>query len=478
MRPRTSILIPVKSTARAKKRLGSLMDQETRQRLSLVMLEDVLGAVMPTAGYLVDAVYVATSDPEAIHLARRQGATILEEAVQRSESHSVDSASRICARRGVEALLTIPADIPAVRGQDIEAILGEATSARAVLLVPSRNQRGTNAIWRRPPEAIPSRFGFDSFRKHQAEAETRGLVWAALEVPRIAVDIDEPEDLAAFLKFPGRTRTRAFLEDLGMVGRLMGEKGSGISLAGLPGIPEVAEGDDLGRLIADAVERRGDRLETGDVLVVAQKVVSKAEGRVVSLAEIAPSGLAREFAEAWSKDPRFVEVVLRESRRIVRMDRGMIIAETTHGFICANAGVDASNVPGEDRVSLLPVDPDGSAVRLRKALEDRCGAEVAVIVSDTFGRPWREGLTNVAIGVAGLSPLVSYIGQRDPHGHTLRVTELAVADELAAAAGLLMGKLERIPAVLTRGYRSPQGHPTVEGRARALVRSPERDLFR
>jgi coenzyme F420-0:L-glutamate ligase/coenzyme F420-1:gamma-L-glutamate ligase len=203
-------------------------------------------------------------------------------------------------------------------------------------------------------------------------------------------------------------------------------------------------------------------------------VVSKAEGRVVCLRDVVPSGLAREFAETWGKDPRFVEVVLRESRRIVRMDRGMIIAETTHGFICANAGVDASNVPGEDRVSLLPVDPDASAARLRKALEERCGATLGVIVSDTFGRPWREGLTNVAIGVAGLDPLVSYIGQRDPHGHTLRVTELAVADELAAAAGLLMGKLERIPAVLIRGTH----FPTAEGRARSLVRSAERDLFR
>jgi coenzyme F420-0:L-glutamate ligase/coenzyme F420-1:gamma-L-glutamate ligase len=156
------------------------------------------------------------------------------------------------------------------------------------------------------------------------------------------------------------------------------------------------------------------------------------------------------------------------------MDRGVIIAETTHGFICANAGVDASNVPGEDRVSLLPVDPDGSAARLRKALEDRHGAEVGVIVSDTFGRPWREGLTNVAIGAAGLRPLLSYIGQQDPHGHLLRVTELAVADELAAAAGLLMGKLERIPVVLIRGYRFRSG----EGHARSLVRSPDRDLFR
>ncbi len=479
MRPRTAILIPVKSTHRAKARLASVLGQTARQRLSLVMLEDVLAAVFPAVGHLVDAVYVVTSNPEAMVIACAYGATILQEEEQRSESHSVDTASRTCAERGVEAVLTIPADIPGIRTEDIASILSTAGgSEHAVVLVPSRDGRGTNAIWRRPPLAIPSRFGFDSFRKHQTEAEARGLPWGALQLPRVAVDIDEPEDLAAFLELPGETRTRGLLERLGVVDRLRGARDPGLSIVGLPGIPEVAEGDDLARLIIEAAEQAGRCLATGDVLVVAQKVVSKAEGRVVSLTEVVPSDLAREFAQTWGKDPRFVEVVLGESRRIVRMDRGVIIAETTHGFICANAGVDASNVPGEDRISLLPVDPDGSAMRLRKALEEQCGARVAVIVSDTFGRPWREGLTNVAIGVAGLGPLVSYVGQQDPHGHTLRVTELAVADELAAAAGLLMGKLERIPAVLIRGYRGATEDPAAEGGARSLVRSAERDLFR
>ncbi len=475
MRPRTAILIPVKSTARAKARLANFLDQSARQQLSLAMLEDVLAAVMPATGSLVDGVFVTSSDSDATRIAQASGATVLVEQEQRSESHSVDAASVTLAKRGVEAMLTIPADIPAVLTEDIAAVFSAACeSDLAVLLVPSRDEKGTNAIWRRPPQAIPSQFGFNSLHKHQGEAEARGLRWGMLRVPRLAVDIDEPEDVAAFLAFPGETRTRALLEALGVIDRLATSASSGISVVGLPNIPEVAEGDDLVRLIMEAAGRAGTGLAMGDVLVVAQKVVSKAEGRVVSLTEVVPSGLAREFAEAWGKDPRQVEVVLRESRRIVRMDRGVIIAETTHGFICANAGVDASNVPGEDRVSLLPVDPDGSAVRLRKALEDRCGAQLGVIVSDTFGRPWREGLANVAIGVAGLSPLVSYIGQQDPHGHTLRATELAVADELAAAAGLLMGKLERIPVVLIRGY----GFRASEGRARSLVRSPERDLFR
>jgi coenzyme F420-0:L-glutamate ligase/coenzyme F420-1:gamma-L-glutamate ligase len=474
VRSRFAILIPVKSTTRAKGRLAPVLDLGARQRLALTMLEDVLAAVMPAAESLVEAVGVVTSDPGAIGIARTHGATVLEEQEQRSESHSVDAASQVCAERGVEAVLTIPADIPAIRTDDIAAVVSAAGGDRAVVLVPSRDGRGTNAIWRRPPLAIPSRFGFDSFRRHRSEAEARGLRWMALEIPRLAVDIDEPEDLAAFLELPGETRTHTFLERLGLTGRKPSAGHHSLSLTPLPGIPEVVEGDDLAQLIAAAADAAGTALQTGDILVVAQKVVSKAEGRVLSLSNVVPSELARDFARTWGKDSRLVEVVLRESRRIVRMDRGMIIAETIHGFICANAGVDASNVPGEDCVSLLPVDPDGSATRLRKALEDQCGATLGVIVSDTFGRPWREGLTNVAIGVAGLSPLLSYIGQQDPHGHTLRVTELAVADEMAAAAGLLMGKLERIPAVLIRGSRFPAG----EGRARSLVRSAERDLFR
>ena len=472
--PRTSILIPVKLAERAKGRLAPILDQPTRQELARVMLEDVLTATMPAVGTLVDAVYVATGDRDAMRAARRHGAGILEEVEQRSESHSVDAASQTCAGQGVEALLTIPADVPAVRTEDIATVLAAATDDRQVVLVPSRDEKGTNAIWRRPPDAIPSRFGFDSFRKHQEEAEARGMSWTSMPVARLAVDIDAPEDLAAFLALPGATRTRTFLEQRGVAACLAGGYRPRLSVVGLPEIPEIVEGQHLVAVILEAAERTGERVQSGDILVVAQKVVSKAEGRILALSSVVPSPLAREYAAAWGKDPRQVEVVLRESRRIVRMDRGMVLAETRHGFICANAGVDASNVPGDERVSLLPVDPDGSAMRIRKGLAERIGVDVAVIVSDTFGRPWREGLTNVAIGVAGLAPLVSYIGQEDPHGHLLRVTELAAADELAAAAGLLMGKLERIPVVLIRGFR----FQAADGRAASLVRPPERDLFR
>ncbi|MDQ3693145.1 MAG: coenzyme F420-0:L-glutamate ligase [Chloroflexota bacterium] len=252
-----------------------------------------------------------------------------------------------------------------------------------------------------------------------------------------------------------------------------------LRLIGLEGIPEIEPGDALGVIIAGAIQRSGLRPVPGDVLVVTQKVVSKAEGRIVVLADIEPSGFAHAFAERWGKDPRQIEVVLRESARIVRMDRGIIIAETHHGFICANAGVDASNV-APDTVCLLPVDPDQSAARLRHEIagffEIESAAAPGVVISDSFGRPWRAGQVNVAIGVAGLAPVVDYRGQRDGAGYELHVTMLAVADELASAAELLTHKLAARPVVVVRGYEPAVA--MAPGTGRDLVLSPERDLFR
>jgi len=247
-----------------------------------------------------------------------------------------------------------------------------------------------------------------------------------------------------------------------------------LRIIGITGLGEIREGDDLGLLIARAARAQGTPIAGGDVVVVTQKIVSKAEGRVVALSQVEPSPQARELAERLGKDPRLVELVLRESRRIVRAERGVLITETRHGFVCANAGIDTSNVAGEGYVSLLPLDPDASAEAIRRRLWEETGAEVAVVISDTFGRPWREGHTNVAVGVAGMSPFLDYVGQTDPYGYVLRVTTMAVADELAAAAELVMGKLERVPAAIVRGFRYPPG----PGRATDMVRPPERDLFR
>ena len=239
------------------------------------------------------------------------------------------------------------------------------------------------------------------------------------------------------------------------------------------GIPEVREGDDLAGLIADALEAQETPLEAGDVLVVTQKIVSKAEGRVVRLDTITAGDFAKEWADAWERDARAVELVLRESRRIVRMTNGLILSETKHGWVCANAGIDQSNV-SEGAVCLLPVDSSASAAGIRRGLAERGQADVPVIVSDTFGRPWRNGLTNVAIGVSGMRPIYSYIGQTDAAGYDLRVTEMCWADELASAAEPVMNKLDAVPVAVIRGLDVA----LEEADHQPLIRAAEQDLFR
>ena len=247
------------------------------------------------------------------------------------------------------------------------------------------------------------------------------------------------------------------------------------------GIGEVAQGDEIEGIIADAIVASTGGLRAGDVVVVTHKIVSKAEGQLVRLATVTPSAFAESWAAAWGKDARQVEVVLREAKRIVRMSRGLIIAETRHGFICANAGVDASNA-GPEMVCLLPVDPDASAERIRAGLTARFFPEagpderpVGVVITDSFGRPWRNGIVNIAIGVAGIAPLADYRGQHDPDGYELRATVLAVADELASAAELVMHKTARRPVAVIRGYEWQASDAA--GTGRDLVMAEERNLF-
>ena len=243
-------------------------------------------------------------------------------------------------------------------------------------------------------------------------------------------------------------------------------------------IGEVAPGLDLGQRIYDALQTERLALQQGDVLVVTHKIVSKVEGRVVTLDEIEPSDFAQRIALQAHKDARHVEVVLRESRRIARMDHGVIIAETSHGFICANAGVDESNAGGNSTLVLLPVDPDRSARELRARLQELSGEgpdfDSAVLISDTWGRPWRNGQVNMAIGVAGMEPIADYRGQRDPYGYEMHVSAIAAADELAAAGELVMGKIDQVPVALIRGYR----YQPAEGSVRPLVRDATSDMFR
>jgi coenzyme F420-0:L-glutamate ligase/coenzyme F420-1:gamma-L-glutamate ligase len=402
-------------------------------------------------------------DQTVLRLAAEVGAeTLRQEGGGLNEA--LEEARRYALGRGASAVLVLPADLPTLRAPDVGAVLEAVPDGGgpAVIVSPDAAGTGTNALLLRPPDAVPFLFGPGSFEAHRAAARERGVPVHDLERPNLAFDLDTADDLRR-------------LEDRGLGGPVVGAvEEDGLRVLPVKGLPEARRGDDLAALIP-AAAGSSPGLRNGDVLVVTHKLVSKAEGRVVDLRAVEPSALASNFAERYGKDPRQVEVVLRESRRIVRMDRGVIISETHGGFVCANAGVDASNVPGEDSVCLLPTDPDASARRLREALLYRLGlSDLAVVISDSFGRPWREGITNVAIGVSGMDPLADYRGGRDPHGRPLEASVLAVADEIASAAELVMGKTDGVPVAVVRGYRYKPG----DGTGRDLLMDPARDLFR
>jgi coenzyme F420-0:L-glutamate ligase/coenzyme F420-1:gamma-L-glutamate ligase len=247
-----------------------------------------------------------------------------------------------------------------------------------------------------------------------------------------------------------------------------------IRLIPVPFTGEFLRGDDIADKLAAALKHQKLKLITGDILVVKHKIVSKTEGQVVPLAEVKASPAAISWSRRSGADARVVQLALSDCKRVVRKKKGVLITQTRHGFVCANSGIDVSNVDGGASAVLLPRDPDASAARLRLRLKKLCGADVGVIISDSFGRPWREGLTEVAIGVAGMKPLIDYRGRQDAHGYTLHASAEAIADEVACAAGLVCGKLNRTPACIVRGFTFPSGR----GSARVLIRPAKYDLFR
>jgi coenzyme F420-0:L-glutamate ligase/coenzyme F420-1:gamma-L-glutamate ligase len=247
-----------------------------------------------------------------------------------------------------------------------------------------------------------------------------------------------------------------------------------LQVFGVPGLPEIVPGSDLAAMILTAAADAGTPLADGDVVVVTSKIVSKAEGRLVELADVEPSPFALEWSRTWDKDPAVTELVLRESKRIVRQLGPILITETHHGFVCANSGIDQSSSGAHGRVVLLPVDPDASARTIRAGLRAR-GVDAAVIISDTFGRAWREGQTDIAIGVAGIEPILSYIGQVDPHGHEFKVQAICTADELTGAAELVKGNVSRVPVAVVRGFAFEMND---EATIAPVLRDQTRDLFR
>ena len=247
-----------------------------------------------------------------------------------------------------------------------------------------------------------------------------------------------------------------------------------ITIIGLKGFPLINEGDDLGRIIVETAKKQDIIIEENDVIVVSQKIVSKAEGLTMNLKEVNPSELAKHIAVQTNRDPRHVEIILRETNTIVKMKNNHLIVETKHGFICANAGVDKSNVEGEEVISVLPLDSNKSASRIRHRILRITKKNPAVIITDTWGRPWRLGQVDFAIGVAGMNPFRNYRGERDMFGYMLRVTNIAVADELASAAELVKGKSKGVPVAIIRGFDYIKGR----GKAKKMIRPQKDDLFR
>ena len=248
---------------------------------------------------------------------------------------------------------------------------------------------------------------------------------------------------------------------------------NGLQIIGIKHIPLIDSDEDLFQIILDAFSKNSIKLVSGDIIVITSKVVSKAEGRVINLNDFTPSASEKSLANQLHKDPKLLSAILSETKKIIKIKNDIMICETSHGFICANAGVDQSNVP-KGFVSLLPVNPDNSAEKIRVKFLDKLNVNVAVIITDTFGRPWRNGFVNVAIGVSGLDPILSYKGQIDSYGYNLRVTDLAISDELASAAELVMGKVDNIPVALIRNYLFQPDH----GGAHKLVRDASTDIFR
>jgi coenzyme F420-0:L-glutamate ligase / coenzyme F420-1:gamma-L-glutamate ligase len=237
---------------------------------------------------------------------------------------------------------------------------------------------------------------------------------------------------------------------------------------------EIQPGDSLADKLLDALREQNTVLDSGDILVIKHKIVSKSENRLVDLAKVKPSAPSKRWGKRYKLDARVVELAMRESRSVIRRENGILITETRHGFICANSGVDVSNVDGGSHALLLPIDPDRSARTIYRAVKERTALSIPILITDSFGRPWREGLVDFCIGIAGMKPLRDDRGRRDPHGYTLRASVEAIADELACAAGLVCGKLNRTPACVIRGYVVARG----QGRARNLLRPASRDLFR
>ncbi|MFE0018548.1 coenzyme F420-0:L-glutamate ligase [Mesorhizobium sp. NPDC059054] len=451
-----AIAILMKDPAAAKTRLSPVLANDARESLALLLFENTLQFFRRT--HSGGPVGVVTASQETAAISRRYGASVIEETgggdINAAAGHAAEWAIGI----GATSLLVVHADIPTLVDEEVDRLL--AVRGRCSVVIGVSADGGTNALLLTPPDAIPFSYGPNSAHAHEAAAHKAALSCERLQLAYLSKDIDTPQDLRDHFEM---SRSAAEAECFAVAT-----------------IAEVAPGDDLVTLITEALVRTNRALAAGDIVVVAQKIVSKSEGRLVAARQFQPSQQAITLAAEIGKDPHKVEAILSESSDVVRARRqppdGLLITRHHHGWICANAGIDESNL-GDDRegmLLLLPEDSDASARRIREGLEAKYGGPIGVIVSDTFGRPWRNGLVNVAIGIAGVPAIVDWAGRTDAYGRGLKATLPAFADEAAAAAGLLMQKDAGLPVIVLRGL---EWAATEASSARDVLRPAAQELF-
>ena len=455
-------VLPFRSIDSAKSRMAPLLSEEERREFSARLLERTLLALGRAAS--LSSVILVSPDPLARALARSGGHEALDDGGVELNA-AIALGVRRAATSGASAVLILPVDLAEISAVNIDALLSGWSGSKPGLLASPDG--GTSALLVPLPSTFTPQFGANSAAAHHNELSRNGAEVERLSSP-LAADLDTPNDLKAAME---RERTAAAPTPT-----------EGLLALPIDGLGEIQPGDDLPEMIASCVATIAATsaiggLRSDDVIAVTQKIVSKAEGAIVELTTITPRPEAVEYATKWGRDARQVEVVLQEAIRVVRMDRGVIITETAHGFVLANSGVDASNVGPRsgEVVTLLPRDPDGSARAIREAIRLRTGVAPGVIITDSFGRPWRLGITDVAIGVAGIAALEDLRGKPDADGRTMAATVRAVADQIAATAELALGKTARRPLALIRG-----AHPQVaeDGSARSSLMPPDWDLFR
>jgi len=457
-------ILPFRSVADSKRRMKHALSEQERMELSARLLVRTLAALRDARN--IGRTIFVSPDPLARELARAAGAEAIDD-----RGVPLNDAIRLGLQRagssGASTALIIPVDLAHVSGSALDELVSAwRASGAASALLPALDG-GTAALITPLPTDMSLHYGEGSAALHLRELSANNASVHQLS-STLAADLDTPADLSA-------------VRDAGDDGRAVAQQ-DGLLALPIDGLGEIEPNDNLPELIAESLQRfMSERslgpLRSDDVISVTQKIVSKAEGAIVDLASITPRPEAVSYAERWKRDARQVEVVLREAVRVVRMDRGVIITETAHGFVLANSGVDASNVGPRsgEIVTLLPRDPDASAARIRAAIASRIGVAPGVIITDSFGRPWRLGITDVAIGLAGIAALEDLRGQPDADGRVMAATVRAVADQIAAAAELALGKSAKRPLAFIRGARPA---PTESGSVRDSLMPPDWDLFR